>query len=280
MNFKTKSLLLLFFLTSLISLAQTKEIYVDDNMNRMTKEQYLNNCSKHIFSCSTTVSDSLVINTVHSRFKFGKISPEVRRKLLSELYKNNKPKTDQTIVLRFVERHLGNHKSYVEDYFDRLYKIDGNYFMFSERANKLVSFQPRVLKNSQYYRYLESFMYREKRCLKKINKKTNSEVFHLTKTNLENTKNLGEGFNIIKRNDYLEDIRSSLPDSTRFAIISPKGDYFSSSRFIKPNAIIEFINKSDWSEYKRDLKISNSIKHKNGYGIFNKFYFKYNISCF
>lgn len=280
MNLLSKSLIVLFFLVSFFSFAQAKEIYVDENMNRINKEQYLNNCSKRIFSCSRTVSDSLVINTVHSRFKFGKISEEVHKKLLFELYKTNKPQTDQTIVLRFVERSLGNYESYVENYFDRLKKIDGKYFMFIERANKFVSFTPRVLNEIQYYHYLKKFMLREKKCLKKVNKKTNAEIFHLTKTNLENPKNLGEGFNITKRNNYLEDIRSSLPDSTRFVIIRPKGDYFSSSRFIKPNAIIEFINKSDWSEFKRDLKISNSIKHKNGYGIINKFYITYSISCF
>ncbi|WP_347925420.1 hypothetical protein [Pontimicrobium sp. SW4] len=286
MNFTVKSLLILLLLIPFFSTAQVEEIYVDEDMNRMTKEQFLNNCGKSIYRCTSSVSDSLAVNILHSRFKFGRISPEVHEKLLSELYKNNETQTDQTIVLRFVDRHL-SYESYVKHELNKMNSGGYDYYIFQNGEKKHFKGKSSVLPESWHKKNLKRYLYREKKCIKKVSKKSNSKVFHLAKYSFDSLHEDYKGLTLIKRNNYLEDIRSSLPDSTRFVIILPKGEYFSSEFFVHPKSIIPFLNNSDWSEYKRDLKYSNSIKYKKGYGFFKSlpyryrnYYLDYNLTCF
>jgi len=287
MNSLLKPLLILFLLTPFLSIAQTKEIYVDENMNSMNKEQFLKNCSKRIYRCSGSVSDSLIVNKIHSRYKFGKISPEVHEKILSELHKNNKPNIDQTIVLKFTNGYFVSYKSYIKNKINEeaFRKKEG--FIVQNGKKKYFKRKLSILSESRYIKLNESNLNRANRCLKKINKKTNSEVYHLVKNDIDSLKNISKHLSLVNNNDYLEDIRSGFSDSTRYVVINPKGEFYSSETIVHPDDIIELLNNDDWSKYKRDLKYSNSLKHKKGYGFFKSFpiryrnrYSYYETACF
>lgn len=287
MNLKISYSLTLMLLVTLFASAQIEEIYVDENMNKINKEQFFNNCSKRIFRCSSSTTDSLIVNTLHSRFKFGKISPEVYSRLLAELYKNNNPKTNQTIVLRFVDRSIGSYENYVENETNEAPLREQEYSIFQNGNKKHFKRKLYVMPKSRYIKTLGKFFYRENKCQKKINKKTRSKVFHIVKYNFDSLPKPLKNIDFIKESNYLEDIRTGFPDSTRYVVIQPKGDYFSSERFVHPDDVIDLINKSDWSEFKRDLKYSNSLKYKKGYGFFKSlpyryrnYYLGYDLTCF
>lgn len=287
MNLQIRYSLTLMLLAPLFALSQTEEIYVDENMNRMNKEQFLNNCSKRIFRCSSSTNDSLIVNTLHSRFKFGKISPEVHDKLLLELYKNNIPKDNQTIVLRFVDRFIGDYENYVANEKNEAPLREKEYSIFQNGSKRHFKRKPYIMPKSRYVKNLEKFFYRENKCQKKINKKTSSKVFYISKYNFDSDQKPLKNLNFIKTSSYLKDIRTGFPDSTSYVVIQPKGDYFSSEKLVHPDDVIDLINKSDWSEFKRDLKYSNSTKYKKGYGFFKSlpyryrnYYLNYDSTCF
>lgn len=80
-------------------------LYLDENLKSINQKQYFQKCKADVFKCLEYKTDSLVVNKVLHKYKFGKIS-EVEydqiRKLL-ELDGQDSIKKGATLVIKFYD---------------------------------------------------------------------------------------------------------------------------------------------------------------------------------
>jgi len=263
MNLISKFLLAIIFFSPLFSFAQIKKIYIDEDEKITDSIKFYAKCHSRVLTCLEYKTDTLIVNRLHNKYKFGKISTnEVNQIRLFLMKKGNfKIEPNKTLVIKPIDSIQGSYESYVS--YVNEHKALGHFPETHEIPNKIkakIEFD-----KDQAFR-----MSKLKKCIKKYERKYDTKVI-LTFNYKGYKKDLYKNINKIEYSGTIfSKILNGVPYGN-FTIIKPDGEYFvSPSKFIDRH-LRHLFRSPDWTIHKNDLESSKYQYYKYGKGIFKPY---------
>jgi hypothetical protein len=281
-----RSLFFLFLTFSVFLVnGQSKDIpviYLDHNNKQITLQEYKNLVRLRATLLSTIKTDSLIYKRITLRYEFGQLSLREFNQI-KQLISNRSSKLvkEKEYIIISVIDSLHDYDSYVKNY------ITSHHYNFDPSLikTKVVSkYNGKMVNNSRLY-MLDKDSFKKKqskhlikrsKCIRNIEKKYDSQVFHLINHNFS-IIDLSDGLNIIDDSGILK--RKFIPyiNGNRVIIIKPDGEYFITTNY---NSKLEkaLLENKDWSKAKdKLLKIikENSLFEQHGI-----FYAQNTNNCF
>lgn len=254
-SFKT----LFIFLISFSIQSQTK-VYVDENMKEIDSVNFYKKCDARVFNCVEYKKDSLIVNKIHNRFKFGKISKEEYDQIRLLLMKkgNTQITADQILVIEHTDTIGGSYASYVNIQKSRNNKL----------KQKNTSIKEKDIKSEKAYnKFYLTQMKRPAKCVKRFEKKFNTRVF-MTYNHGGDKKYQFKGINWIEYPGIIIPKFLNQIYKGHYVILKPDGEYFVASLLMRDVILEELFKDSDWTKHKNDLIKSKTQDLRYGYGIF------------
>ena len=269
----SKYFILLITLFPLMSLSQSKEIFIDENMVEIDSLTFNKKCSSRVLKCLKYQDSTLIVNKAHRVFKFGKVSSQEYNQIRLLLIKKSKLEIspDQIIVIKHVDSIGGSYQAYLkkreENSHNRPVFVTSN---VSENNRPIKIRVPGTLSEKQYDMFQRRGIAKYAKCVKKFERKYNSRVITTYKFN-GNKKDLYKSINWV---DYPGIIIPKFLNSVkngRYLIIKPDGEYFVASRKMGDSSLEKLFKDQNWTKHKEHLERSETENSKIGYGIFRPF---------
>ncbi|MEZ4796582.1 MAG: hypothetical protein R2785_05380 [Flavobacteriaceae bacterium] len=269
---KMLSLKILFlFLISFSIQGQTK-VFVDENMQEIDSISFYKKCDARVFKCLTYSTDSLIVNKVHNRFKFGKVSPEEYNQIRLLLMKkgNTEIAPDQILVIEHIDTIGGSYATYLKT--TNKYSTKEKYrksstVQLNGEPAKIKITNPKIKSEKAYNKSYLINMKKPAKCAKKFESEFNTRVF-MTYNYGKDKKHLYKGINWIEYPGVIIPKFLDQVDKGHYVILKPDGEYFVASLLLRDINLEELFKNSDWTKHKNDLKKSKTQDIKHGYGIF------------
>lgn len=237
-----KKLIFLFIFLQPILISGQDNIFLDENLKKITSEIYLNKCKSFIYNCKSVRKDSIILNTIIQSFKFGKLSQKENnqfRKLLISRTKNKKI-LHKTIIINHTKTLIG----------------------YTEYKNQLVAKDFKsIFTTKRYNKKLRNIDIAQKKCIKKSNKKDITTIYSYTEN--KNYNYNSKNYNWVKipiiSNLFLN-------NESGIIILNADGSYFINKSYIDNNYAFE-INEN-WLKNKNDFDNAKITFSRNRYGFF------------
>ncbi|MCB0463955.1 MAG: hypothetical protein R2816_07880 [Flavobacteriaceae bacterium] len=278
---KILSLKILFLLLISFSIQGQTKVFVDENMQEIDSISFYKKCDARVFKCLTYNTDSLIVNKVHNRFKFGKVSTEEYNQVRLLLMKKGNFIIDkkEILVIEKIDTIGGSYSSYL-NHMRKYHKKDSNKNTDSTNSssngikvylnNKQVKPTPKIKSKKSYNRSYKAHMKIPAKCKKKFEKKFSTSVFTMYKHNTHENE-LPKTLDLINHSEIIENTFFNQIDSAHFVILKPDGEYFISSVLFKDSYLLGFFKNDNWEKHKKDLELSKNQNIKSGSGIFKPF---------
>lgn len=269
---KILSLKILFLLLISFSIQGQTKVYVDENMQEIDSINFYKKCDARVFKCLTYNTDSLIVNKVHNRFKFGKVSPEEYNQIRMLLMKSGEIEIpqNQTLIIKNIDTIGGSYYHYVKKMEES--KVEKPFWRatpisLNGKAIKVRIPRTKIMSEETYEKYFLGSLKKYIKCTKKIERKFNLPAYTTYSYN---------GFKKSKYKDvtWIENpsiIKTKFLNQiykASFIILKPNGEYFISSSKLMFYNIQTLLKDNDWKEHKKDLEVSRLNNLRNGRGIF------------
>lgn len=250
-----------FFLLFTISIYSQEKIYLDENFRSINKLEYSKRCKKNFFKCLEYKSDSLSINKILFRYRFGKISDTSYHQIRNLLIRDSKTSIDSNsiIIVKYYDSLINfqsiykKHLKHIEPKTDSL----GNELPIHQHE-----FNMDIYKKNK-----ANYVKERKKCIKKFEKYENVRVFHMYKHE-ENVANTYEDFDWIDDRGTFENTFFQILFNYSSVLIKPNGDYFLIGGHFPDKDLKSLIKKQNWESFRLDWEKTYSSDALNGKGIF------------
>jgi hypothetical protein len=241
-------------------------------MKEIDSVNFYKKCDARVFGCLEYKTDSLIVNKIYNRFKFGKISKEEYNQVRLLLIKKGDTEIspDQILVIEHTDTIGGSYASYLKN----MNKL-GNKEQYRKTSTVKVNgkpiktkiTKPKVKSEKAYNKSYLALMKRPAKCAKKFEKKFDARVF-MTYNYGEDKKHLFKGINWVEYPGIIIPKFLNQIHKGHYLILKPDGEYFVASTLIRDVNLEELFKNSDWTKHKNDLIKSKTQDLMHGYGIF------------
>lgn len=248
-------------LVTTISVYAQEKIYLDENFRNISKLEYSNKCKKNIFKCLEYKSDSLSINKMLFRYRFGKISDTSYHQIRKLLIRDSKTSIDSNsiIIVKYYDSLINfqsiysRHLKHIEPKTDSL----GNQIPIHKHEYNI----------DIYNKNKSDFIKNRKKCIQKFEKLENVRVFHMYQHD-ENVADTYDGFNWIDDKGTFKNTFFQILFNYYAVLIKPNGDYFLIGGHFTDKNLKILIKKENWEPFKSDWKKTYFSTQNNGKGMF------------
>ena len=260
---KRKILLLALFLNCFYIFSQSP-IYIDENMKTIDSVVYNIKCHSFVLKCLSIKTDSLNINKVVYKFKFGKTDSigysQIRKFLIGKTSQKN-----------------DINASLMVNYSDTIFDFKASKNNFDRHVNKHKTAKHSKF-NKEYYRLnTKNIIKKQTKCAQKF-KKLGGETFYVFNYDYGYKKENPESY-LIKDSRLFKNAFFKSINSTSFLLIKPDGEYFISGGHLSDSLLKKLLKNKDWSRFKLDWLNSYSSFSNSGKGVFKK-EFHHKKHCF
>lgn len=255
-----------------------KNVYLDIDLSEIDSTLYTIKCRNRMHKCLHYSNDSLSINAVYPKFKFGKLSGYSNKRIRKEIYRNKDFKGN--IIIHYAYRlkpidSILEYKRFRK--FDVVnikmngldtIKINDRKKVLHELINKIEIERKKAQLTTREDVISDGKKLSKKnnKCIKKLKNKFDVDVFHYY---FSGTPECTKDLHWIKdKNRLIKNYFFKYNKQFYFVIIKPDGEYLLIGDYlITPQNIKKLLKNSDWTSYKEDLK--KSEKNKKPFGFFN-----------
>lgn len=242
------------------------KVYLDENLTRIDSSTYSRKCYRILFKCLEYKTDSLVVNKILEKYRFGKLNPTEYKQIKGVISRISKLKikSDEIIVIKYYDsllnfssvnkRHMEHTKPKKTISPDSSNSTKRNHHPFNEDI---------------FYKNRRKWVKKNKKCIEKNEDKYNAKIIYLYKAE-QNVISKYEGFNWVKDNGVFKNKFFKIMFNFHLLIIKPNGEYFLSGGHITDKKVGKLLKKADWTEFKSDLKSSYRKHIFRGIGLFKK----------
>ncbi|WP_166386291.1 hypothetical protein [Polaribacter sp. 11A2H] len=248
----------LFFLTLLFSyffsFSQSVK-YIDENMSPIDSITYSKKCNLVVLKCLNFKTDSLNINKVVYKYKFGTTDTLGYTQVRKFLSRNSNLKIDKNafLMIRFRDTlydsntNLKNYKRHVKNH-SKIKHADYDFKKNQSNTKKSI----------------EALQ----KCNKKF-KKLGGEIFNVYNYDYGYRKEYPE-VNWIKDRGLFKNAFFKIIYSSSFLLIKPNGEYFISGGHLSDSLLKKLLKNNDWSDFRLDWLASYNTLSKSGKGVFKQ----------
>lgn len=235
---KTKiAISLLFMFLSLFKTYSQNKIYLDENLKEIDSVIYKNKCENVVLKCLSYSTDSLEINKVLFKFKFGKLSnTELNQlKLLFTKRTNTQLDSSSTLII--------NYRDTIHNYFSSKRDYD-NHVKNHKNA------EHRKFNEEVHEKEKKVWETKHKKCIKAYSKHNTKVLYtynfsyhkELTNTNYSN-------LNWLKDNGMFKNTFFPILYNYRYLVIKPDGNYFLIGGHFPEKNLKKLVKNSNWEKY-------------------------------
>ncbi|MBP0905146.1 hypothetical protein ACFSKN_05800 [Mariniflexile gromovii] len=263
LNFLKVIILFLFVLNLSVVYAQRDTIYVDENGKSISKKVFANKMNSSIYYGMRYSGDSLVLQEINYRYRFGQLMPIPKSQLFKLLNKRHGIDTTKTLVIHYIDTLLAKSKfpkhNKIVSYDSLGHEIKNP--IKSHRISDGVVFDLNNLRKVAKHVHVQnhrSFIKSYKSCVRKFKKLKNDNVlFHFY--------NYNEGHpNEVKQVKWYQDHGGLLKkmfvqgkNQFNSLIIKPSGEFF--VEYKESYKIQYYILESEgWDKIKNDFETQYS----------------------
>lgn len=267
MRYCSKTILFIFFFYSIISVAQKKETFYDENMKEIDSAAFFLKCNAAVFKCLTYKSDSLVVNKVYQKYKFGilnKVEYNQIKTLLTQ-DSNLELSKDNTIIIRFNDTIFG-----YEHYVSRI--KSQNEAMIRKHPDsswgrmKVTVRKIPIMSKRQFIKNHQKFIKRQQKCTKIMLEEYKVKKAYYYNVNI-NHNELFLDLNWSKTDHILSELFFPFGIKSSYLIIKPNRQYFISQPSLSNKQIFKLL-KDDWKPMIQDVKKMIRLNSKKRIGFF------------
>lgn len=243
--------LLLFYFSSFGQNPIPKQIiYVDENNKQVDEITYYEKCGSFLYLCNKRENDSLIINSIFEKYRFGKLSQTETKQVQQILSKNtnNQELKDKTIIISYREIIYGHEE---QKALKKAHTLDKHNF-HSQSESKYLLRRKKFDKN-------------QNKCFKKYKSKNIFPLYlYNTSKGYSYTSKYVKWYKIYPVIDKLF-FNYKYP---MMLIIKPDGSYF---RYLSiTESKFNDLLKNDWTPYVKDYQIAKTNLSKRKIGFFTK----------
>tara|TARA_B100000678_G_scaffold195795_1_gene164207 strand:- start:47128 stop:47979 length:852 start_codon:yes stop_codon:yes gene_type:complete len=248
-----------------------ENLYFDETSTQINKAEFTKKCnSSYIYKCISYPTDTLVINKVFFKYKFGKISPEKFQQIRKLLIKDGKYKIEKNqiiIIKKFdslynYEREIEYHKIHEKNY--KKYKAINDSLGYEKYHIHQHDFNKKIFQKS-----LNSWIREKQKCIAKFEKKFHTKVIYLHEDDIEQEENYNN-FSWVKDRGIIKRIFFSDNNVHDLLILKPNGEYLLSGGHFIDRYLKKILQNQDWSQFKEDWIKSLEADNPHGKGIFKE----------
>jgi hypothetical protein len=248
-------ILLLALLFNCFYIFSQSPIYIDENMKTIDSEIYKIKCHSFVLKCLSIKTDSLNINKVVYKFKFGKTDSLGYSQIRKLLLENNSQKIDANAYLMI-------------SYNDTIFDFKASKKSFERHVNQHKTATHDKFNKESYRSNTKYWIKKQTKCRKKF-KKLGGETFYVFNYDYGYRKENPEN-NLIKDSRLFKNAFFKSINSTNFLLIKPDGEYFISGGHLSDSLLKKLLKNKDWTRFKFDWLDSYSSFSYSGKGIFKK----------
>ena len=167
--------LIIFFLIPNIGRSQQKEVFIDENNNAVNYEILKKKCEAEMFYCLTYSTDSLIVNKIHRKHYFGKLTENQFLELKGLLGVSNTKEELDNFYLVFADT-LYNNKERLKLYNKHVQKHKKE--LKKDSSNNIKIYHTKLKEKSLDKKYARAVK-KYTKCRKKILTKFNSDIYLL-----------------------------------------------------------------------------------------------------
>ena len=216
-------------------------LYIDENAQLISMIDYYEKCNSFLFKCSKREQDSLLINSTHQLFKFGKLTTKENSQLRNFL----KAKTSD---INFLNKAIViNHIEVLKGYDEAVKFIKTDTLHRSNYFNEKI--YNKINKNLDLYK---------KKCSKKV---------HKLNANVVNTYSSNNKYIFVPK--YYKWIKAKFLSNVFFnkkngiIVLKPNGEYFLNQGYINNDYIKILLSDDNWDNYKKEYQVAlNNLAKK------------------
>ena len=240
--------------------------YIDEDMNSIDSITLYKKCNQLIFKCLKYDTDTLVINKVLQRFKFGTLSPSNFENIKNELSNDSGRNigSDEFIIVRYYD----SLKS-----FSKVNKVHQNHpkkrqkIYFDSSKTRYYYRMPHKFNQRIFEKNRNKFIKYRNKCVKKYENKFNSLVFHVYDDD-SGIAHEYENFDWIEDNGLFKETFFNIIYNYSSVVIKPDGEYFLIGGHISDKNVYQLLSNRNWETFKLQLNETKESYIINGIGIF------------
>lgn len=265
----SKYFILLITLLPLMSLSQSKEIFIDENQNLVSKKEYKKKCKLNVLKCIKEKAETVKTHRIYDKYIFGKLSnPQINevKQYLNEI-SNIAILENKNIIIKYNDSLFGYEESEIRRRKNhRAYTIKfGAATKDISKKHNQIEYKPIEMKT--YVKNHLKFINKEKKCVEKAQTVFNSQVLYIY--NVDKGHNtMWPDLNWIQDvNKYLTTHFFRIPKYGGMLMIKPNGEYFVSNVVFNDKILTELLN-GNWDLLKNDWNLTKNQLIKKGHGFF------------
>ncbi len=242
------------------------KVYLDENLTGIDSSTYSRKCRQLLFKCLEFKTDSLVINKILEKYRFGKLTPIEYDQIKGVITRISKIKikSDEIIVIKYYDSLLNfssvNRRHVEHSKPKKATSPDSS----NSKKVPLHTFNRDIFKKNR-----KKWVKKNKKCIKRNEDKYNVKIIYLYKAEQDVIDEYA-GFNWVKDNGVFKNQFFKIMFNFHLLIIKPNGEYFLSGGHITDKKVGKLLKKADWAEFKNDLKSSYRKHIFKGIGLFKE----------
>jgi hypothetical protein len=242
---------------------------VDEDMNYIQKKTYKKKCKLNIYVCKRHKTDTIIINKVYDKYKFGRVSNDHLQEIKIFLFENTETKVNsmKNIIVKYNDSLFGFRE--IEEkrkkHYDKVSEKYKNSLTNSKKKFKIAKYVPLTFKS--YTKNHIDFIKTQQKCIKKVNEVFNSEAFYVYHFD-QGHNTLWSDLNWIQdKTGVFKKYFFKIPDYDGMLILRPDGEFFVTNTHLSEKTLTKLLN-GDWSTLKKDWLKTKKEFIKKGYGFF------------
>ncbi|MCL7764176.1 hypothetical protein MPF19_12175 [Polaribacter sp. Z014] len=229
--------------------------YIDEKMKSIDSITYYKKCNSVVLKCLNFKTDSLNINKVVYKFKFGTTDSIGYSQVRTLLLKNSNRKIHKNAFLMI-------------SYRDTLFNTKAIKESFIRHTKTHKTLEHKDFNSKKYHFRRQKWVNSQKKCREKFNK-LGAETFYVFKYDYGYMKEYND-IKWIKDRGLFKNAFFKIIYSGNFLIIKPDGKYFISGGHLPNNLLKKLLKNEDWSKLKLDWLATYNTLSKSGIGAFKE----------
>lgn len=236
-----KYILSIFLLLYGLSVLSQEKIYIDENFKSISLNTYKQKCKRSLFKCLEYKTDSLVINKILFKYKFGYLDSTAYNQV-------------RNLLIRDSKRKIPNNSTIVIKYYDSIFSFDTEY---NKHVKHEKEYEASKKDSSRIHKEIfeskrSNWILNRNKCLKKFDGKYDTKIFHMFK-HKDNGADEYDSFQWIEDKGTFKNVFFPIMYNYGLLLLKPDGEYFLSGWHLSDKMFNKLIKNTDWSKYKNDL---------------------------